>query len=541
MEIKREPQTVEVLFSPSEQKYKIPIYQRRYVWNQKNWEKLWIDVQNRPPNGLFTGIIVTRLPDDPGDLEVYDVIDGQQRLTTFQIILCVIRDICWSIGHTSKGDEANELIQVDGRHKLHLKEGSDDKAFRALVDSGTHHDHIIHEAYKHFNELIKDYTAKELDDLYIAITQGINVAQINLIEGDVSEKIFASLNATGRMLNEFDYLRNDLFLRAGRRGANFYDSPSHWHPSFEKDKPSHLDDFFRNFLKANLGPDCFGEDDIKPFELYQEDYRKLLKPGDIEGEFKRLSAYAGFRKEMDDPDSEINSHMQFYEDLNLPRLDSFILFARHKLTSVADLPEVCKVLESYIVRRMLCDGRHVDSYDRINFVFDACKGGKFTASDFANSLLDTWPDNEQVTDALEQVSRLGNSNLVLYILYRLELYLRKVKGDPLLSFTDLDTFEQIVLPDDLISDLRYDHQLASRVSEINEATNSIGNIIPLTSAPPPNWSKCSFTDKQQALKKVAPCLILTEEICRHGKPDWNVDDITKRTEQLLFYFGKIWP
>ncbi|MYA56674.1 DUF262 domain-containing protein [Candidatus Poribacteria bacterium] len=91
MEIKDEAQTVDILFSGSRKQYKIPIYQRRYVWNRKNWDNLWIDVKHRSSNGLFTGIIVTRLQDDPGDLEIYDVIDGQQRLTTFQIILCVIR------------------------------------------------------------------------------------------------------------------------------------------------------------------------------------------------------------------------------------------------------------------------------------------------------------------------------------------------------------------------------------------------------------------------------------------------------------------
>ena len=547
MEIKDEVQTVDMLFTGRSRQYKVPIYQRRYVWEEKNWDSLWTDI-TRMSNQHFTGIIVTRRHDDTGDLEKYDVIDGQQRLTTFQIILCVIRDVCQSKSYTGKAREADLLIKNEGRnegdeerYKLLLKEGSDDEsAFRALVEAEPRGKHIIHRAYDHFEGLIKDYDLPQIEKFYTAIILGVNVAQIDLVEGDTSEKIFASLNATGRMLNEFDYLRNDLFLRAGGYSERFYKSEIHWHPSFEDNDASDLDTFLHDFLEANLGPSCF-QSNLKPFELYQQDYRDRLKLS-IEEEFKQLSAFAQFNKDMNNPSSEIGRHMQFYEDLEISPLDSFILFIKHKVIRTdIELSKIYQILESYIIRHLLCEGQC--NYKNINEFFSEAIGDsyEFSVREFARFLSNTWPDYDQVLDVLEQVSIHRNNNLILYILYRIELKIRESLSISGLSFKDLKTIERLVLPEDLISALPYDSQLTERVSEVYEATDSIGNIAATTTSDIPlDWSDLSFVEKKGVLAtQVAPELILTQNICKFT--DCGVTEIQVRTEELLTDFNKIWP
>lgn len=547
MEIKDEVQTVDMLFTGRSRQYKIPIYQRRYVWDEKNWNILWNDI-TRMSNKHFTGIIVTRRHDGTGDLEKYDVIDGQQRLTTFQIILCVIRDVCLLKSYKSKADEADRLIKNEDRevgdeerYKLLLKEGSDDEsAFRALVESEPRGKHIIHRAYDHFEGLIKDFDLPQIEKFYTDIILGVNVAQIDLVVGDTSEKIFASLNATGRMLNEFDYLRNDLFLRAGGDSESYYRSEIYWHPSFEDDDASDLDTFLHDFLKANLGPSCF-QSNLKPFELYQQDYRNHLNLS-IKEEFTRLSAFAQFNKDMSDPYSEIGKHMQFYIDIGISPLDSFILFIKHKAVQAdIELPKIYQILESYIIRNLLCAGQC--DYKSINEFFSVAirDSDKFSVSKFAKYLSNTWPDHEPVLDALEQVSIHGNSNLILYILYRIELSIRKSKSMQLLSFKDLKTIERLVFPEDLISDLPYDSQLTARVTEVYEATDSIGNIAATTKSDiPTDWSDLSFIEKKDVLlTQVAPELMLTQNICKFT--DCGVTEIQARTEDLLTEFNKIWP
>ena len=90
--------TVEQLFSDDGVKYRVPIYQRHYVWNRNNWVHLWDDIREKTEKkdveDHFTGVIVIR-----EEQETKVIVDGQQRLTTFQIILCVIRDICTEAGY----------------------------------------------------------------------------------------------------------------------------------------------------------------------------------------------------------------------------------------------------------------------------------------------------------------------------------------------------------------------------------------------------------------------------------------------------------
>ena len=235
------------LFAPKRQ-YRIPLYQRHYVWDQNNWDTLWTDIEakfdcrrNRrePFSRHFTGTILT-YEDRSEDnlLPPYQILDGQQRLITFQIILCVIRDICLSRGYTitsgSRLPPPDSLIKYQGSdreyNKLCPKEGFDEKAFLALaVPEETQEEpagnHRIHRAYRYFKHKIQKCVEEkfaEIDLLYEAVVLDFDMVQIKLKDRRDLEKIFASLNATGRMLDEFDRLRMDLFLRVERNEDSLY-------------------------------------------------------------------------------------------------------------------------------------------------------------------------------------------------------------------------------------------------------------------------------------------------------------------------------
>lgn len=74
----------------------IPEYQRSYVWDDDNindlLDDLWFAFENKPENEYFLGSLVLRkIPNN--EFDEYEVLDGQQRLTTFLLILAVIRDL----------------------------------------------------------------------------------------------------------------------------------------------------------------------------------------------------------------------------------------------------------------------------------------------------------------------------------------------------------------------------------------------------------------------------------------------------------------
>ena len=448
--------------------YEVPRYQRRYVWDETNWITLWEDILSQlsleldaEERGHFTGNIVTRSLKG-SQLDRFEIIDGQQRLATFQIIFCVIRDLCQGQDHSGLAADAerhvmnpeyvieeNTSTQPDPTYKF-IPTDYDKSAFQAIMEGtdrnaavrASNLSHSLFEAYDYFDDKIRTYVGENCDfdrirRLLSSIKADFNLIHISLSPSDRPEKIFESLNATGRMLSEFDYLRNNLFLRAGKLGADernrLYDA--YWH--FEEDSQywdvDTLDSFFRVFLMAKWGLDCFSAKNTKPFELYQKYQQKLTAEQGIEYEFQQLRDYAKSYQEMHDEisqtTSEVGCHIQFYDNLNLPRLDSFLLFVKHKFGRQF-INDVCAILESYLVRRLLCHVTMSDSsasvaktsYERINaFFLTLIAEDELSVQEFATFLSENamWPDDSEVEDALKRADS-KNADFISYIFCQME-------------------------------------------------------------------------------------------------------------------------
>lgn len=76
----------ELLSSYSPHYYKIPKYQRAYTWSPHEWEALYDDIGEND-SGYFMGSIICISPKNENNFEV---IDGQQRITTLCLFLTAI-------------------------------------------------------------------------------------------------------------------------------------------------------------------------------------------------------------------------------------------------------------------------------------------------------------------------------------------------------------------------------------------------------------------------------------------------------------------
>lgn len=91
----RTPQSVFML----PQRFLVPLFQRPYVWNQENqWEPLWEDLtraadrllrspQAKHPPHFLGAVVLQQSPNPVGQMQARTIIDGQQRLTTLQLLL----------------------------------------------------------------------------------------------------------------------------------------------------------------------------------------------------------------------------------------------------------------------------------------------------------------------------------------------------------------------------------------------------------------------------------------------------------------------
>ncbi len=105
--------------------YHVPKYQREYTWGKWNWERLLQDIDEND-SGYFMGSLICVSdgdPASPGDEFIYEVVDGQQRLTTLSLLMMAIyqrltelQETCEFADEDDRQDFQNSLTSL--RNKL---------------------------------------------------------------------------------------------------------------------------------------------------------------------------------------------------------------------------------------------------------------------------------------------------------------------------------------------------------------------------------------------------------------------------------------
>ena len=120
MLIKSEIMNVNQLFDTNT--YFIPKYQRNFAWEKQQCSSLWEDITQNLGKTYFLGSIIV-IPDNEDSMRL-EVIDGQQRLTALQIILCLIRDHWIKLGDAKFLYKGLEMHRSEVSHSLIFKLGS---------------------------------------------------------------------------------------------------------------------------------------------------------------------------------------------------------------------------------------------------------------------------------------------------------------------------------------------------------------------------------------------------------------------------------
>jgi hypothetical protein len=213
--------------------FQIPDYQRGYAWEVKQWKDFVQDIDALIDDKIishYTGTIVIYQPiDKPTEnygtkkLEIVDIVDGQQRLTTCSIYLSIILKELIDI---SEEDFSNEIpIYLHKGSKSKLKLNNDTAEFYLdLVSKGfsniepnSVHQKRIYEAYcflkKHIEEQLKIRAEKGeeyLKDLFDAIIRKLNFSFYPIeLESEIG-MTFELMNSRGKDLSSMELLKNYL-------------------------------------------------------------------------------------------------------------------------------------------------------------------------------------------------------------------------------------------------------------------------------------------------------------------------------------------
>ncbi|OQC00477.1 MAG: hypothetical protein BWX78_01131 [Firmicutes bacterium ADurb.Bin099] len=220
--------------------YVVPRYQRGYVWKEVNWKELWFDLQftvensNIPWSHFLGTFVLNETKKKDNGLDIYEIIDGQQRMMTIYLLLIAIYKnfkIIDCPGNTSRSEYIYESfltsLTKESEKRLMIDNDLYNKDLGYIVDavvqdSDVKKDNSLYLPFKYFdNKLGKkdfDYLDKFLEKLL-----SVNVVEIISGEDEEVYNIFEVLNARGQKLKQIELLKNHIMKYIKPREAKFID------------------------------------------------------------------------------------------------------------------------------------------------------------------------------------------------------------------------------------------------------------------------------------------------------------------------------
>lgn len=218
--------------------YSVPDFQREYVWQREQVERLlqdlyeeFYDGENRVLSGpeYFLGSIVACKSDDG----TFQLIDGQQRMTTLYLILCMVRDVLRQSGASSSkvldsqiADAATDPRTYEEIERFRVTlQYSDSEGVLDKIAGGTPLNGIaettvsirnILSACRDIREFISanlDTDPKRLREFHGVLTTRVKLIRIVTPTIANALKVFETVNDRGVGLNAMDLLKNLLFMR----------------------------------------------------------------------------------------------------------------------------------------------------------------------------------------------------------------------------------------------------------------------------------------------------------------------------------------
>jgi len=257
--------------------YHVPKYQREYVWSKTEWETLMNDIDENSPDYFIGSIIVVSNHDDrPGAEKVYEVVDGQQRLTTLTILLCAIYKKL--IDLRTQSIEMDEYEKEDLQIKLnsvrkkiiHKKKMTYENELGSFIDNNNQcflriqpsiqnrnledYKYIIHKecglisskidypknfGNRRFSKAFQYFLSEipeDLTQLYSFIDKINRLVFIHIAVGNQSDAfvLFETLNNRGIPLTPIDIVKNSILAEMERqKGINLDDSFNKWQELIE--------------------------------------------------------------------------------------------------------------------------------------------------------------------------------------------------------------------------------------------------------------------------------------------------------------------
>jgi hypothetical protein len=602
----------------NDQQNVIPHFQRPYVWDQeRNWFPLWEDIRqaadevasetesyyvSKDKRTYFLGAMVLQhRPKPPQRVFLWNVIDGQQRLTTLQVLIAAARAVALEIGSSSLAANFTSMIEnkKDAIHENFPEDlykvwplPQDRTVFLwAVSTAGTNGPapsphHRIVQARAWFESTIRDWasetgdTETRLYHLLETLKNRMQLVQITLDSNDDPQVIFEVLNHRGVPLDAADLVKNLLFQQFDQTGhAAEADKLliDVWQPL---DMEPWRDEITRGRVRRKrvdillsywLTIETCEE---VPVEHLYSDFKAwmLASKSDVADVIRSIRHYADHMEKMrstplTDPLGQLLDRMEAAQTTT-PWPLLLYLYANDDVPTEQRQIAV-RAIDSYLMRRSICRWTTKD-YNRLflQVLTTAKAADPLVAGDTVlHALLSQqsdsrrWPSNHEFEDALmvpnlfHAVTRARLKSMLLGIEHH--LHTDKTEPTPLFSYSENALNVEHLLPQSweknwplgvAPGDPDYDALHEKR----RLAVHQLGNLTLTTSKLNPSMSNKAWSEKKKAIQKHSLLRLTTSSVLTapDGVPEmddhwwsssWDEDRIHLRGEWLRDRALQIWP
>ena len=511
-----------------------------------------------------TGVVVKRL-----------VVDGQQRLTTLQLLIKAAQQAFLDINEVARADRLAKLTRnpsnywggdSDNETKIRQSNLNDQKAFQEAVrdlDDGEALIHPISIAEKYFREELskwlnaqpadRDVRANAMEE---TITKLLQIAAIDL---DVLEKphlIFEVLNTRAETLTQSDLVKNTVMYEAdvvddAQKAKNLwgmFDGDKWWRQETKEGRLNriHLDRFLNYWMVMSTNGDVTADRISSEFSHYIDKNRSSHNIHDIAADIRKAGVV--------------------YRDIDNVRIPGIETFLKRMKTMelgvvvppllwlyTRDIPKEnrergIRALESYLIRRMLC-GYQSQGLNRLFLELLASLKAECdqtpdrTIIDFLEKQTvenRSWPRDDELFIKVASEPLKGTVRRRVMVLEAIESHLKSDKTE---SVVNSKLTVEHIMPESWENNWPLDETFPNRdeaVEARKQAVQEIGNLTLVTGKLNSSLSNDPWNKKRETLKKHT-VLRLNLDLVNDYQPMWDETTIRDRGRHLADKIIEIWP
>lgn len=553
--------------------YKIPRYQRKYVWETKQLEELYDDLFNLE-NKIehFMGCLVLEETEKRKSRE-YKIIDGQQRMTTFMLIFGAISKKYLELGETKKANEQKMYIYgtIEGEenHKLIVE----DSYLPAILDfcfteeKTSNLDYILKNSgavkdkyndkiksaylyfYDNFSKALSSMKTKPNKISHISDWEqklkSINVIQITVpfdkYDKTLGYKVFEVLNARGIPLEQHELIKNYIFKYVPNKQKGADSAQKLWSQlvnNLVNEKTDNLSLYFNHYVSHKFKKPSKRENELNIIKENNDKNSILNLLYDIveKSKYYQYICYPEIYK-LDFPQEyDVYNSLKYFKEMNIRQvrpliLSIFSIFSK-EMISEQIFRDLIVYLEKFYFRYSTICNKLTNAIDNmiysLSLDFERNYGTEVLEKFFSNIKKYDVTREEFISNFSQKgysnknpkYKNSSNKKMVDYIFNTIENYYDSGKEFELKNFS----IEHIKQDDDK-----------------DDISSLIGNLLPLNSKKNGNLGDSPFASKLIQYNKVNN-LVVKKYVENYGNlTEWQDENINIRTKKIAeLSCDKIW-